>query len=195
MSIYLRQRHLFDKVAPGCKLLPMLASIHPNTETVMRRMLADSHLGTETDDSKRVQSKSWFVSDTPANVYARAIIASIQMNRNLDPLKKQRESWKEYDLEHGTRTVVLPFPDYIKGMESIPYDISPDSVMVYWNKGKEIMLEEIPEFIDYPEWESYHHRHYSGGAKPGVIRSAIFRDILTSLRVMAGVTKDANSNE
>jgi hypothetical protein len=190
MGLYLRHRQLFDQIAPSRKLLPMLASIHPQTEAVMRQMLADSHLGSGTDDGNRVGSKPWFASDTPANVYARAIIASIEMNRGLDEMTKQLEMWASFDLKHGTRTRVLPFPDFVKDLHRIPVPLSPECVMDYWNMGKQIIYEDLPEFIDLPEWESYHRRHYAGGAKPGVIRSAIYRDILTALRTMAGVTPD-----
>lgn len=186
MSLYLRHRDLFDQIASGRKLLPQLTSIHPGTAPVMRKMIEDARLGTQTDDGARILSKPWFTSDKPANVYARAIIASVQMNWNLKPVEQQQTSWAPFDEKHGCKTCVLPFPSYLADIAELPVPFGPDVVKEYWEVGKKIILEDIPEFIEFPEWESYHERHYKGGAKPGVIRSAIFRDILESLRQIAG---------
>jgi len=186
MTLYLRHRDLFDRIAPGRKLLPQLASIHPGTAPVMRMMNEDAQLGTQTDDSARILSKPWFSSDKPANVYAKAIITSIQMNRNLDSIEKQQKSWETFDRENGCLTRVLPFPAYLEEIANLPVPFGPDVIHKYWEVGKKIILEDIPEFLEFPEWKSYHERHYEGGAKPGVVRSAIFRDILTALKQIAG---------
>jgi hypothetical protein len=51
LNLYLRERNLFDRIAPRHKLLPLLASIHPETSKITAQMLADARLGTKTDDA------------------------------------------------------------------------------------------------------------------------------------------------
>ncbi len=189
MALYLRKRKLFDKIAAHRRLLPSLVSIHPRTAKVMAQMAGDARLGKATIESGVVGSKAWFVSNAPANVYARAIICSVELNQGLSSVEDQQRQWEPFDREHGVRTRVLPFPNYIKGIDDIPYPISPKSVLQYWRKGKEIILEEMPHFHRSPEWKTYHQRSYKGGAKPGAIQHAIFKDILIALRTIAGANK------
>jgi hypothetical protein len=155
----------------------------------MATMHADSRLGTQTPESRYIGSRAWFTSDAPANVYARAIITGIKLNQNLDPIETQQATWKQFDRENDCRTYVLPFPRYTSGIELIPVPISPDSVPQYWRKGKEMILEEIPDFIDRSEWTHYHRRSYKNGASPGAIQHAIFKDILVALRTIAGANR------
>lgn len=189
LSLYLRHRQLFDKITPYRKTLPCLHSIHPDTPQINRRMIADARLGSKTEHARQVGSKPYFVSDTPANIYARAIITSIEMNRHLDPVEKQQKSWASFNRKEAFRTVVLPFPKYVGGIETIPVPISPENVLQYWRKGKEIILEELPQFDERPEWEQYRRRKYKDGGKPGAIRHAIFKDILIALKTIAGMNK------
>jgi hypothetical protein len=189
MEVYVRHRPLFDRIAPRRTILPCLTSIHPATGAVMATMREDSRLGTQTPESRYIGSRAWFTSDAPANVYARAIITGIELNRNLDPIEKQQATWKPFDRKNDSRTYVLPFPRYVSGIEVIPVPISPDSVPQYWRKGKEMILEEIPDFIDRPEWRHYHRRSYKNGATPGAIQHAIFKDILIALRTIAGANR------
>jgi hypothetical protein len=187
LNLYLRERNLFDRIAPRHKLLPLLASIHPETSKITAQMLADARLGTKTDDAYRIGSKTWFVSDTPASIYARAIITSVRMNRNLEPISQQQASWAEFDRKNKVETLVLPFPKYVAGLDRIPVPITLASVMQYWRKGKEMILEEMPEFHLRPEWQKYRdRRYYKDGAKKGAIQHAIFKDILTALKTIAG---------
>jgi hypothetical protein len=148
-----------------------------------------AHLGQRTRDADRIKSKSWFTNDAPANVYARTIITSIEMNRNLDPVRVQRKSWIPFDLKNGVRTRILPFPKFITGIELIPVPITSVAVLDYWRKGKEMILEEMPEFHLRPEWKDYHNRNYKNGPKKGAVQHAIFKDILVSLRTIAGSSK------
>lgn len=186
MRLYLRNRGVFDKVAPCHKLLPTLASIHPGTASVMEQMLADSKLGSKTDESGQVNSRAWFMNDAPANVYARAIIECVKFNRDLDPVSNQQDGWKEFDKKEGVQTVVLPFPKYVAGLEKLPYYITPGCVIDYWRKGKEMIIEEMPDFHLRPEWENYRRRRYKTGSKTGTVQHAIFKDILAALRTIAG---------
>lgn len=182
LSLYLRRRELFDQITPHRKLLPCLQSIHPRTSAVTSRMRQDARLGEKTDDSRRLGSKAWFLTDAPANVYARAIIVSVELNRHLEPAEKQQAN--------RDRTAMLPFPKFVAGLAALPVPLTPASVLDYWRKGKEIILEELPEFHERPEWQEYRTgRRYSHGAKTGVIQHAIFKDILVALRTIAGANK------
>ena len=168
-------------------MLPLLATIHPESPKIMAQMFADARLGTKTDDAYRIGCKTWFVSDTPASIYARAIITSVRMNRNLEPISQQQASWAEFDRKNKVETLVLPFPKYVAGLDRIPVPITPAIVMQYWRKGKEMILEEMPEFHLRPEWQNYRERrYYEDGAKKGAIQHAIFKDILTALKTIAG---------
>ena len=189
LNLYLRHRKIFDHITPNRKFLPSLFSIHPNTTTVTHQMFKDSQLGTRTDHVHQIGSRAYFVNDSPANIYARAIIASVSFNQELEPVSCQQYSWKEFDRNEKTRTVVLPFPKFVANMKTLPVPITTESVMTYWRKGKEMILEEMPQFYLAPEWESYRRRQYKGGAKPGAIKHAIFKDILVALKSIAGSNK------
>ena len=190
LSLYLRHRELFDQIAPRRRILPAFFSIHPETATVVRQMKADSHLGSRTSDAPLVDSKAYFLSDTAANIYARAIIHSIEINRNLESVEVQQKGWREFDRKERLRTVVLPFPKFINGIEAIPVPIRPDTVLQFWRKGKEMILEEMPDFHLRPEWKKYRDgRRYANGAKKGAVRHAIFKDILAALKTMAATNK------
>jgi hypothetical protein len=192
LTLYLRSRQLFDKLSSRRVLLPSLMSIHPNTAKVMARMLKDARLGRLAFESRQIGSKAWFTSNTPANVYARAIITSVELNQDLKSLQTQQKDWEAFDRQYHVTTRVLPFPKYIDGIDAIPVPISPECVPNYWRKGKEIMLEEMPDFHERPEWKNYRERRYVHGAKRGAIRHAIFKDILIALRTIAGANKCMN---
>lgn len=189
LNIYLRNREVFEQITPTRNILPCLHSIHPNTAKVTATMKKDARLGTRTWDSGVIGSKPWFTSDAPPNIYARAIITSIELNRDLEPVEGQQKAWESFDRKNRCKTQVLPFPRYIGGIDEIPFPISPESVPQYWCKGKEIMREEMPNFHLRPEWESYRKRNYQHGAKKGAIQHAIFKDILAALRTIAGSNK------
>ncbi|MGA2030481.1 MAG: hypothetical protein ABSG87_10470 [Verrucomicrobiota bacterium] len=190
LGIYLRNRQLFDQIAPRKKVLPCLLSIHPGTAGIVSKMRRDARLGEQTDDARRVGSKTWFVSDTPANIYARAIINSIRSNSDLSPVAAQQSCWGDFDREGKVRTIVRPFPKFVDGLEKIPIPMAPDNVLQYWRKGKEIILEDMPDFHLRPEWQKYQKgRNYREGAKKGAIQHAIFKDILIALKTIAGANK------
>jgi hypothetical protein len=187
---YLRNRQLFDQITPRKKVLPCLLSIHPKTAGIVSKMRRDARLGEQTDDARRVGSKTWFVSDTPANIYARAIINSIRSNSDLSPVAAQQSCWGDFDREGKVRTIVRPFPKFVDGLEKIPIPMAPDNVLQYWRKGKEIILEDMPDFHLRPEWQKYQKgRNYREGAKKGAIQHAIFKDILIALKTIAGANK------
>lgn len=188
LGLYLRHRALFDQIAPRRNFLPSLFSVHPNTAKVVAEMFAASKLGSTTRDAQVAGSRAYYVSDSPANVYARAIVHAVISNRNLVPICCQQQQWRAFDRKEGVRTVILPFPKYVEGLGLLP-PLSPASVMDYWRKGKEIIREEMPEFHLRPEWASYHGRSYTTGAKAGAVQNAIFKDILIALRTIAGANQ------
>lgn len=78
-------------------------------------------------------------------------------------------------------------PAWTKGLESLHRPFSEHHVLDYWRKGKEVILEEMPDFHDRPEWLEYRNkRAYETGAKPDAIQHAIFKDILVALKTIAG---------
>ena len=62
LSMYLRHRDLFDKIAPQRRMLPSIFSIHPGTPSAVRQMRLDARLGTDTRDAFLIGSKGYFAS-------------------------------------------------------------------------------------------------------------------------------------
>ena len=189
LALYLRNRALFDRIASRRKILPAFFSIHPETAPVMAQMRADSKLGEATNNARQIGSKPFFVSDRPANVYARAIITSVLFNSAIPDLATQQASYAALEREEGIRTRLQPAPKYFARIQKFPRTFNASNVMKYWRLGKEIILEEMPNFHTRPEWQDHRERHYAGGAKVGAIQHAIFKDILAALKTMAGASK------
>jgi len=76
-------------------------------------------------------------------------------------------------------------PKWTEGLLALPRPFGLETVDAYWRKGKEMMLEDMPEFHLRPEWKDYRSRRYKHGAKAGAIQHAIFKDILAALRTIA----------
>jgi hypothetical protein len=100
--------------------------------------------------------------------------------------KGQRTEEQKEEMRCTYRGAYRILPKWTKGLERLRDRFNQDSVLGYWRKGKEIMLEEMPDFHLRPEWKSYGSRTYKGGAKAGVIQHAIFKDILHALKTIAG---------
>ncbi len=97
-----------------------------------------------------------------------------------DEAKKQR-----LRQEHAGAYRILPA--WTDGLRKLRRPFNREHVLDYWRVGKAMILEELPDFHERPEWAEYRTgRKYAGGAKPGVIQHAIFKDILTALRTIAG---------
>jgi hypothetical protein len=78
-------------------------------------------------------------------------------------------------------------PAWTQQLLALSRPLRPQNVLDYWRVGKAMILEELPDFHERPEWAEYRtRRKYAGGAKPGVIQHAIFKDILAALRTIAG---------
>jgi len=190
LNLYSRHRKMFDQIAPHRAFLPVLFSVHPDTAKFSAKMYRDSKLGTRTEYSRQIGSKAYFVNDSSANIYARAIIESINFNRRLDPISRQQRQWVKFDRENNVQTKILPFPKFVQGLDAFPNLITPENVLIFWRKGKEIILEEMPDFHLRPEWEKYRRaRKYQTGAKTGSVQHAIFKDILASLQSIAGYNR------
>lgn len=191
LSLYLRKREVFDAFAPQCKTFPILHSIHPDSGKVAKQMLADAKLGTQTNHARQVGSKAYFLSDKPANIYARAIITCIFLNQNLaTPADQYRSLWRGYAKKHGVRVRMLPLPKYADDIDDVPQLLTPENVLQYWRMGKVIIVEEMPDFHLRPEWKTYLDvRRYEHGAKTGAVQNAIFKDILTALKTIAGANR------
>jgi len=191
LSFYFRCREIFDAITPQRRMLPCLLSIHPQTKPMMERLFDDARLGTRTEYRNQVMSRSFFVSDAPANIYARAIVISIEMNREILCPKCQQMHWLDFDKKHQEHTVVLPPPKWTTAIKGFTESLAANNVLRYWNLGKRIILEELPNFHDRPEWRNYRRRKYRNGAKTSAIRHAIFKDILAALRSIAGANRTA----
>jgi hypothetical protein len=116
LTLYLRSRQLFDKLSSRRALLPSLMSIHPNTAKVMARMFKDARLGRLTFESRQIGSKAWFTSNTPANVYARAIISSVELNQDLKPLEPNRKVGNHSTASTASRPAYCHFQSTSRGL-------------------------------------------------------------------------------
>jgi hypothetical protein len=104
------------------------------------------------------------------------------------------EAARRLGLDEETKRLELPsyvgsykiLPGWTKGLENLSRPFDKTNVIDYWRIGKEMILEELPNFHLRPEWKNYHRRHYKTGSKAGAIQHAIFKDILASLRTIAG---------
>jgi len=106
--------------------------------------------------------------------------------------KGQRTEEQKQEMRRTYRDAYRILPKWTKGLEKLRERFRQDSVLGYWRKGKEIMLEEMPDFHLRAEWKTYHSRTYKDGAKDGVIQHAIFKDILHGLKTIAGANKCTN---
>lgn len=195
LALYQWHRELFDQITPHRKTLPCLFSIHPKSGDVARQMLRDARLGTQTDQAQHVNSRAYFTSDRSAMVYARAILTYIRLNRGAESRLRQQAKWQRYEQEHSVVVEVLPFPKCMRAVRRLPQVLTPVNVREYWQVGKQIIQDELPDFHLRPEWEPYRDkRQYANGAKRGVIQHAIFKDILAALKTIAGSSQQERSS-
>jgi hypothetical protein len=88
-------------------------------------------------------------------------------------------------------------PAWTETLKRLRRPFERNHVLDYWRTGKEMILEELPDFHLRPEWQNYHKRRYKGGAKAGAVQHAIFKDILAALKTIAGAnrTKQASASK
>jgi hypothetical protein len=216
LELYGENPQLFQKVASKLSFLPCLMSWHPDAERFNRHLYEFSQLGQQSmycelrHNAKHLVRQPWPVR------YAYAIIATIDLT--LDTYGEMLPLWAEipgYGVRHPIssdeieaalarmgcnqekkeqirqeyRGAYRILPKWTKGLEKINQPISKESVLDYWRTGKEMILEEIPNFHERSEWKDYYRRQYKDGAKPGAVQHAIFKDILAALKTIAGVNR------
>lgn len=216
ITLYQNHPQLFQKIASRLSFLPCLMSWHPDSERFNLQLLKFSKLGEESmygelqKNPRHIVQQSWPVR------YAYAIIMTIGLT--LDTYEDRLPFWAEvygYGVKHpiplndyvkamermgwneAKKRRELPkykdryrvLPVWTKNLGQLRRPFNASHVLDYWRTGKQIVLEEMPDFHLRPEWKAYHNRHYKGGAKVGAIQHAIFKDILIALKTIAGADK------
>ena len=95
--------------------------------------------------------------------------------------KGHRTKQEQEKLRRAYQGAYWILPKWTEGLKELRPGLNPKSALDYWRKGKEIIVEELPDFHLRPEWKPYRERTYKSGAKTGVIQHAIFKDILSAL--------------
>jgi hypothetical protein len=213
LELYKEDRNLFRKIIRQVSFLPCLMSRHPDAERFNRELYEFSEVGRTglcelSSNPLHLAKQSWPVR------YAYAIITTI--NLTLDTYKPQLKLWaeiygygvkhpvsseeieaalvkmncteeKKKELREKNRGAYRILPAWTQHLERIQQPIKASNVLDYWRKGKEMILEEMPDFHLRPEWDDYRNkRAYQTGRKKGAIQHAIFKDILTALKTIAG---------
>ena len=216
LELYQNKPRLFRKMGRQLSFLPCLMSWHPDAERFNRQYLESSQLGRQSmygelrNNPRHLAQQSWPVR------YAYSIIAAVDLT--LDTYEDQLPNWAEH-YGYGVKHPIPPstyeaaaekmgwdeekkrrelpkyqgayriLPAWTKGLSQLRRPFSKDHVLGYWRTGKEMILEEMPDFHLRPEWRTYHGRNYKSGAKCGAIQHAIFKDILAALKTIAGAGK------
>jgi hypothetical protein len=216
LDLYKNSPHLFRGIASQLSFLPCLMSWHPDAERFNRQLLEFTKLGDLSMYGELQKNPRHIVQQTWPVRYAYAIIATIDLT--LDTYEDRLPLWAEvygYGVKHpiplsayektmdsmgwdeAKKRRELPkyqgryrvLPVWTKSLEKLRRPFNTDHVLDYWRTGKQIILEEMPHFHLRPEWQSYHRRNYKTGAKAGAIQHAIFKDILSALKTIAGTNK------
>jgi len=218
LELYKGNPRLFEKVASQLSFLPCLMSWHPDAERFDRQYLESSQLGRRSmygelrNNPRHLAQQSWPVR------YAYSIIATIDLT--VDTYEDRLPLWAKiygYGIKHpipmsryesaaekmgwdiGKKRRELPkyqgsyhiLPAWTEGLGKLHRPFSIAHVLDYCT-GKEMILEEMPDFHLAPEWDGYRNKRayqQQGGAKKGAIQHAIFKDILIALKTIAGSNK------
>jgi hypothetical protein len=219
IDFYKSNPTVFQKIASQLSFLPCLMSWHPDSGRFSRQLLEFSKLGQQSmygdlqKNPRHMLRQCWPVQ------YAYAIIATI--NLTLDtyedrlplwaeiygygvkypiPLSDYMQTMERLGWDEAKKRRELPkyknsyrvLPLWTKSLKTLRRPFNTDHVLDYWRTGKQMIVEELPNFHLRPEWEGYRGRTYKAGAKPGAIQHAIFKDILVALKTIAGSTKQKN---
>ena len=206
-----REPAAFRRVARQLNLLPTFAAWHPDAEPANRKLLRECGLGHESlnEFAKHPQHAA---QQSPAVRYAYTLIGTIDLT--LDNSGDELERWGElygfgvrHDvaeevesclakmaLSQGERAKLREhhrgayriLPLWTRDLLKLERPFGPGSVRDYWRIAKALIREEMPRFHERPEWRAVRDRHYSGGAKPGAIQNAIFKDIRKAMETIAG---------
>jgi hypothetical protein len=202
----------FRKVARQMTFLPGLLSWHPDCDRFNQALLKTTELGVEGlhRDFRRhpnhLKHQSW-----PTR-YAYDIVSTIDVNLDtygyrLESMAKLYGFGKPHPLTPQDIDIALQrmkcsdekkaqirkdhigayqfLPLWAEQLLKIERRFCKSTVLDYWRIGKAILLEEVPDFHQRPEWRSYQTRHFANGATPGAVQHAIFRDILDALKSIA----------
>jgi hypothetical protein len=214
LDLYKDNPQLFRKIARQLSFLPCLTSWHPDAERFNRQLVKFAQLGQQSiygklrNNVRHIVRQSWPVR------YAYAIVSAIELT--LDTYEDKLPVWAEiygYGIKHPIPLSLYELtakkmgwdeakirqelrkyrghyqilPKWTKSLEKLRRPFNKNHVLDYWHTGKEMILEEVPEFHLRPEWRKYREgRYYRDGAKKGAIQHAIFKDILIALRTIAG---------
>ncbi len=216
LDLYRNSPQMFQRIASQLSFLPCLMSWHPDAERFNRQLLEFSRLGQNSMYGELQKNPRHIAEQTWPVRYAYAIMATIDLT--LDTYEDRLPLWAEaygYGVKHpiplsaykntmermgwdeAKQRRELPkyrgsyrvLPVWTKSLKNLHRPFNTNHVLDYWRTGKNMILEEMPHFHLRPEWQSYHYRHYRTGAKAGAIQHAIFRDILSALRTIAGTNK------
>jgi hypothetical protein len=204
---------LFQKVAREMSFLPCFLSWHPDSQRFNKEILKCSQLGKQSmygdreENARHMAHQSWPVryayaittaidltldchsEDLPiwAEIYGYGVPLPITPSEVEVALPKMtNDEEKRNKIRERYRGAYRILPNWTRDLELIHRPFNKENVLDYWKKGKEIIMEELPEFHMRPEWQSYRDaRNYQHGAKSGAIQHAIFKDILVALKTMA----------
>jgi len=214
LELYKGNLPLFRKVAGDLMLLPCFRSRHPDNVRFNQAYLENSRLSLRSMASgcqpkgPHMARQSWPVR------YAYAIIFTIDLNldtyetrlpdwakiygygiRHPIPMSRYEEATRKLGWDEEKKRLELPsyvgsyeiLPAWTRSLKKLRRPFNKKHVLDYWHAGKEMILEEMPGFHLRPEWDDYRNRRaYQTGRKKGAIQHAIFKDILTALKTIAG---------
>ena len=217
MDLYKEDGALFRKIASGLSVLPCLMSWHPNAAAFNRQLLKRSGSGENSICGNLARNAAHLARQSWPVRYAYAIIWTIDLTLGTD--SENLAGWAEmygYGVEHAVDPAEIEaliarmncgeekkqelreehkgayrvLPKWTKGLTDICQPLTSGNVLSYWRKGKEIIMEEMPDFHLRPEWKNYcDGRAYANGPKKGAIQHAIFKDILVALKTIAKAEK------
>lgn len=222
--LQLRQRDpaLFRKIASRFSVLPCFMSRHPSAAAFNRELLTTSDLGMESLFCEQARHAGHYAHQCWPVRYAYALIFTIDVTMDTwADLLPDYAAQYGYGIPHPIDSAEIEavlsagsytakqkvqfrrkyenayriIPAWARTLQSVCRPLCPNSVIDYWRKGKEIISEELPDFDLRPEWASYRGRTYPRGAKRGSIRHAIFKDILTAFRTIAGGQQLSSSSK
>ena len=111
------------------------------------------------------------------------------------PMSRYEEAARKLGWDEEKKRLELPsyvgsyeiLPAWTRSLAGLRRPFNQRHVLDYWRTGKEMILEEMPDFHLRPEWQKYlDDRNYQHGAKAGAVQHAIFKDILSALKTIAG---------
>ena len=221
LALYKRNLMLFQNVARHLMFLPGFLSWHPENQQFNCSYLKNSNLSLENlaratqPKGPHMARQSWPVR------YAYAIIFTIDLN--LDTYDTRLPEWAElygYGVKHPIPMAAFEarmdslgweeakrqrerpklvghyriLPAWTRGLVGFRRPLDSRHVLDYWRVGKQMILEEMPDFHLRPEWQKYETgRGYQHGAKTGAVQHAIFKDILSALKTIAKAGERWNS--